>query len=139
MATIIGSRHTSARSASVHISGNARHLVSRSVTPIPFRLRTTSREAVLQAREWAATEMLQRVLGDKPEDLARVLDLLRRTAEVAPWAGYGVLRAAFARLPLAPPWVDLWGEPRTWCMSTEGTATLTPGRSAAPTRWRSCC
>ena len=35
MATIIGTRHTSARSASVHISGSARHLVSRSVTPIP--------------------------------------------------------------------------------------------------------
>ena len=31
------------------------------------------------------------------------------------------------------------GGPRTCCASTAATATSSPGRSAAPTRWRSCC
>ena len=34
-----------------------------------------------------ATEMLQRVLGDQPEGLGRVTELLRRGADAAPWAG----------------------------------------------------
>ena len=37
-----------------------------------------SREAILDARERGATEMLQRVLGDQPEGLERVTELLRR-------------------------------------------------------------
>jgi hypothetical protein len=55
-----------------------------------------SREAILRARERAATAMLGRVLGDKPEGLGRVTDLLRRAAAAAPWAGrpiYGGLRS----------------------------------------------
>ena len=38
----------------------------------------------------------------------------------------------------ATRWVTC-GEPRTCCASTAATATSSPGRSAAPTRWRSCC
>jgi hypothetical protein len=50
----------------------------------------TSREAILQARERSATEMLQRVLGEKPEGLDRVTTLLRRAGEAAPWAGHAM-------------------------------------------------
>jgi hypothetical protein len=48
------------------------------------------REAILDARERGATEMLRRVLGDEPGGLARVTGLLRRAADVAPWAGRSV-------------------------------------------------
>ena len=44
----------------------------------------TSRETILDARERAATEMLERVLGEKPEGLDRVTDILRRGADAAP-------------------------------------------------------
>jgi hypothetical protein len=42
----------------------------------------TSREAILAARERAATAMLQWVLGEQPEGLGRVTDLLRRAADL---------------------------------------------------------
>ena len=68
----------------------------------------TNREAILAARERGATAMLERVLGEKPEGLHRVTDLLRRAAEVAPWPGHGVhsgLRSlGFPGTPLG----DLW-------------------------------
>jgi len=50
----------------------------------------TDREAILEARMQGATAMLQRVLGEKPEGLGRVTELLQRAADVAPWAGRGV-------------------------------------------------
>ena len=40
--------------------------------------------------------MLQRIIGDRPEGLARVTALLQRAADAAPWAGravYGGLRS----------------------------------------------
>jgi len=68
----------------------------------------TNREAILAAREQGATAMLQRVVGEKPEGLDRVTDLLRRAADAAPWAGHGVhsgLRSlGFPGHPLG----DLW-------------------------------
>ena len=68
----------------------------------------TSREAVLEAREQGATEMLQRVLGEQPEGIGRVTEVLRRAAEAAPWAGrpiFGGLRSqGFPGHPLG----DLW-------------------------------
>jgi helix-turn-helix protein len=78
----------------------------------------TSRAAILQARQQAATGMLQRVLGDQPEGLARVTDLLRRAAAAAPWAGrliYGGLRSlGFPADPLGAMWraADLLREHR---------------------------
>lgn len=78
----------------------------------------TSREAILQVRERAATAMLQRVLGEQPEGLSRVTDLLRRAAAVAPWAGrpiFGGLRSlGFPSHPLAAMWraADLLREHR---------------------------
>jgi hypothetical protein len=50
----------------------------------------TNRDEILKAREQAATAMLQRILGERPDGLARVTDLLRRAADAAPWAGRGV-------------------------------------------------
>jgi hypothetical protein len=46
--------------------------------------------------EQGATAMLQRILGDKPDRLGRVTDLLRRAADAAAWEGraiYGGLRS----------------------------------------------
>jgi Helix-turn-helix family len=67
-----------------------------------------SRQAILQAREQGATAMLARVLGEHPEGLARVTDLLRRAADAAPWAGrrvYGGLRSlGFPDHPLGAMW-----------------------------------
>ena len=40
----------------------------------------TNWQAILQARERAATRMLARVLGDEPEGLGRVTELLHRAA-----------------------------------------------------------
>jgi hypothetical protein len=48
------------------------------------------RDAILAARERGSTAMLQRVLGDEPDGLGRVTELLRRAADAAPWAGRGV-------------------------------------------------
>jgi hypothetical protein len=78
----------------------------------------TSRAAILQAREQAATAMLARVLGEQPEGLGRVTDLLRRAADAAPWAGraiYGGLRSlGFPDHPLGAMWraADLLREHR---------------------------
>jgi hypothetical protein len=68
----------------------------------------TSRDAILAARERGATAMLQRVLGDKPDGLGRVTDLLRRAAAAARWEGhpiYGGLRSlGFPDHPLGALW-----------------------------------
>ena len=68
----------------------------------------TTRDAVLQARERAATEMLQRVIGEQPEGISRVTEVLRRAVEVAPWTGRpifgGLLSQGFPGHPLG----DLW-------------------------------
>jgi hypothetical protein len=68
----------------------------------------TSREAILEARERAATAMLQRVLGEQPDGLDRVTDLLRRAADAAPWAAravYAGLRSlGFPGHPMAAMW-----------------------------------
>ena len=78
----------------------------------------TGRAAILQAREQAATAMLARVLGEQPEGLGRVTDLLRRAADAAPWAGrpiYGGLRSlGFPGHPLGAMWraADLLREHR---------------------------
>jgi hypothetical protein len=68
----------------------------------------TDRETVLAAREQSATAMLQRILGEQPEGLARVTDLLRRAADAAPWAGrgiYGGLRSlGFPDTPMGAMW-----------------------------------
>ena len=77
-----------------------------------------SREAILEARERGATTMLQRVLGDQPEGLTRVTDLLRRAAAAAPWEGraiYGGLRSlGFPDNPVGAMWraADLLREHR---------------------------
>src|SRR5512132_433143 len=78
----------------------------------------TSREAVLQAREQGATAMLARVLGEQPEGLGRVIDLLRRAADAAPWAGHpiccGLRSLGFPSHPLGVMWraADLLREHR---------------------------
>ncbi|MGY4768202.1 SCO6745 family protein [Kribbella sp. CWNU-51] len=70
--------------------------------------RITDREPILEARLQGATEMLQRVLGEKPEGLGRVTDLLRRAADAAPWAGraiYSGLRSeGFPGTPIGDMW-----------------------------------
>ncbi len=43
------------------------------------------RKALLAAREQGATAMLARVLGEQPDGLARITQLLRRAADGAPW------------------------------------------------------
>ena len=78
----------------------------------------TNWQAILQARERAATRMLARVLGDEPEGLGRVTELLHRAAAVAPWAGrciYGGLRSlGLPGYPLGDMWpaADLLREHR---------------------------
>jgi hypothetical protein len=68
----------------------------------------SDRSTVLDAREQAATAMLQRILGAKPDDLGRVTDLLSRAAAAAPWeahAIYGGLRSlGFPGHPLGDMW-----------------------------------
>ncbi len=69
---------------------------------------TADREAILMAREHGATAMLQRVLGDRPQGMDRVTDLLRRAANTAPWAGHamysGLRSLGFPGTPMG----DLW-------------------------------
>ena len=60
----------------------------------------TSREAILEDRERAATAMLQRVVGDQPAGLDRVTELLRRAAAAARWEARPIF--ALARLPGRP-------------------------------------
>jgi hypothetical protein len=98
----------------------------------------TSREAILEARQRAAAAMLQRVLGDQPEGLGRVTGLLRHAADAAAWAGRPIYGGCARWASPATRWVRCGG-PRTCCVSTAVTVTSSPGQSAAPTRWRSCC
>jgi Helix-turn-helix family len=78
----------------------------------------TSREAILDARERAATAMLQRILGEQPEGIGRVIDLLRRAADAARWEGrpiFGGLRSlGFPTTPVGAMWraADLLREHR---------------------------
>ena len=71
----------------------------------------TSREAVLQAREQGAPRR-------QPEGLGRVIDLLRRAADAAPWAGHpiysGLRSLGFPSHPLGVMWraADLLREHR---------------------------
>jgi len=68
----------------------------------------TDRVTILKAREQGSTAMLQRILGEQPEGLARVTTLLRRAADAAPWPARGVysgLRSlGFPGLPMADMW-----------------------------------
>ena len=68
----------------------------------------TSRDTILEAREQGATAMLQRILGDQPDGLDRVTDLLsrgrRRGAVGRP---RDLRRAAVARLPRHPDGRDV--------------------------------
>jgi hypothetical protein len=68
----------------------------------------TTRDAVLEARLNSTIEMLKRVIGEQPEGIGRVTDVLRRAADVAPWTGrplFGGLRSqGFPGHPLG----DLW-------------------------------
>ncbi|MFF1678853.1 SCO6745 family protein [Streptomyces sp. NPDC058256] len=70
--------------------------------------RIADRDAILKAREQGATAMLQRVLGEQPEGLARVTDLLRRAADAAPWAGRGVYSGLRSLGFPGRPMGDLW-------------------------------
>jgi hypothetical protein len=68
----------------------------------------TDRDTILRAREQGATAMLTRVLGEEPEGLARVTELLRRAADAAPWEGHamhsGLRSLGFPGTPMG----DLW-------------------------------
>jgi hypothetical protein len=70
--------------------------------------RIADRETILRAREQGATAMLKRVLGEEPDGLVRVTDLLRRAADSAPWAGHmmnsGLRSLGFPGTPMG----DLW-------------------------------
>jgi hypothetical protein len=57
------------------------------------------REPILAAREKGATAMLARVLGDQPDGLARVTELLRRGADAARWKRTRSMGPALARFP----------------------------------------
>jgi hypothetical protein len=115
----------------------------------------SSRETILEAREGAATEMLERVLGEKPEGLDRVTDILRRGADAAPWAGrsiFGGLRSlGFPGHPMGDMWraADLLREHRgdshviTWSVGGADAVEILllteqwwglPARSYAPSR-----
>ena len=86
-----------------------------------------SRDAVLEARERGSTEMLKRVLGDRPEGLERVTELLQRAAAAARGrltrCSQGCGRSAFRRIRS-----PRCGEPPILCASTGVTATSSPGR-----------
>jgi helix-turn-helix protein len=113
------------------------------------------RDAILQAREQGATAMLARVLGEQPDGLARVTDLLVRAAEAAPWAGrpiYSGLRSlGFPDHPLGAMWraADLLREHRgdshviSWAVGGADAVEVLllteqwwglPARAYAPTR-----
>jgi len=68
----------------------------------------TDREAILEARLQGATEMLDRVLGEKPEGLGQVTDLLRRAADAAPWAARGVYSGLRSLGFPGTPMGDMW-------------------------------
>ncbi len=113
------------------------------------------REAILGARQRGATEMLQRVLGERPEGLDRVTAVLRRGADAAPWAGraiFGGLRSlGFPGTPMGDLWraADLLREHRgdshllTWAVGGADAVEILllteqwwglPPRAYAPSR-----
>jgi hypothetical protein len=115
----------------------------------------TSRDTILDARERAATTMLARVLGEKPDGLGRATDLLRRAAAAAPREGrpiHGGLRSlGFPGHPVGDMWraADLLREHRgdshviTWAVGgTDAVEILLlteqwwglPARSYTPSR-----
>lgn len=114
-----------------------------------------SREAILEARERGATEMLERVLGGKPDGLERVTELLRRAAAAAPWAGHpiyaGLRSLGFPGTPMGDLWraADLLREHRgdshvcTWAVGRADAVEILllteqwwglPARAYTPTR-----
>ena len=114
-----------------------------------------NREAVLEARERGATAMLRRVLGDQPEGLGRVTDLLRRAGDAAPWEAHpiygGLSSLGFPGHPLGDLWraADLLREHRgdshviTWAVGGVDAVEILllteqwwglPARSYTPTR-----
>jgi len=115
----------------------------------------TDRDAILDARERGATDMLRRVLGDEPDGLVRATDLLRRGAAAAPWAGHpiyaGLRSLGFPGTLLGDLWraADLLREHRgdshviTWAVGGVDAVEVLllteqwwglPARSYAPTR-----
>ena len=68
----------------------------------------TDRETILQARLQAATAMLTRVLGEQPDGLARVTELLRRAADAAPWPGRGMYSGLRSLGFPGTPMGDMW-------------------------------
>ena len=98
-----------------------------------------SRDAILEARERGSTAMLRRVLGDQPEGLDRVTELLKRRRRGGTVGGTPDLLRAAARSASPTTRWRRCGAPPICCASTEATATSSPGRSAAWTGWRSCC
>ncbi|GAF48835.1 SCO6745 family protein [Rhodococcus wratislaviensis] len=113
------------------------------------------REAILAAREKGATTMLARVLGDQPEGLARVTELLRRGADAAQWEAHpiyaGLRSLGFPGTPIGDLWraADLLREHRgdshviTWAVGGVDAVEILllteqwwglPARSYAPTR-----
>lgn len=114
-----------------------------------------SREAILDARQRGAVQMLQRILGDHPEGLERVTDLLKRGVQAAPWAGRpifsGLLSLGYPDSAMGAMWraADLLREHRgdshviTWSVGGVDAVEILllteqwwglPARSYAPTR-----
>jgi hypothetical protein len=113
------------------------------------------RDAVLAARERGSTQMLQRVLGENPEGLERVTDLLKRAATAAPWPAHpmysGLLSLGYPDSPMAMMWraADLLREHRgdshviTWAVGGVDAVEILllteqwwglPARAYTPTR-----
>ena len=113
------------------------------------------REAILAARERGSVAMVQRVLGDRPDGLERVTDLLGRGAEAAPWVGRpifsGLRSLGIPDSPMGAMWraADLLREHRgdshviTWSVGGVDAVEILllteqwwglPARSYAPTR-----
>jgi hypothetical protein len=97
----------------------------------------TSRAAILQAREQAATAMLAGSWVSNPR--AWVGSPTCCAGAPTPRRGQAARSMGGCARSASPTtrWVPCGG-PRTCCASTAATATSSPGRSAAPTRWRSC-
>ncbi|WP_073926877.1 hypothetical protein [Streptomyces sp. CB03911] len=68
----------------------------------------TDRDTILTAREQGSTAMLQRILGEQPEGLARVTALLRRAADAAPWPARGIYSGLRSLGFPGRPMADLW-------------------------------
>jgi hypothetical protein len=67
-----------------------------------------TRDTILAARQDGATAMLKRVLGEQPDGLNRVTDLLRRAADAAPWPGRAVYSGLRSLGFPADPMGDMW-------------------------------